>query len=139
MIVGDIQSHEVSFAPVDLISLGLILEYVNVEPVIARMPSMLTARGHIVTVLQLSTVGHQQVSPSPFKSVHPVGEVMHLVPPARLRDSVDAHGYISVGITKCRVPRRQTASSASIRHAAQPVAQRGHPACGASPAQRAAG
>jgi SAM-dependent methyltransferase len=96
LIVGDIQSHEVSFAPVDLIFLGLVLEYVNVEPVIARMPSMLTARGHIVTVLQLPTVGHQQVSPSPFKSVHPVGEVMHLVPPARLRDSVEAHGYIQL-------------------------------------------
>jgi len=96
LMVGDIQSHEVSFAPVDLIFLGLILEYVNVESVMARMPSMLTARGHIVTVLQLPTVGHQQVSPSPFKSVHSVGEVMHLVPPARLQDSVEAHGYIQL-------------------------------------------
>ena len=40
LMVGDIQSHEVSFAPVDLIFLGLILEYVNVESVMARMPSM---------------------------------------------------------------------------------------------------
>jgi SAM-dependent methyltransferase len=96
LIVGDIQSHEVSFAPVDLIFLGLILEYVNVESVIARMPSMLTARGRIVTVLQLPTVGYQQVSVSPFKSVHPVGEVMHLVPPARLQDAVEAHGYIQL-------------------------------------------
>jgi hypothetical protein len=36
------------------------------------------------------------VSPSPFKSVHPVGEVMHLVSPARLQDSVEAHGYIQL-------------------------------------------
>ena len=96
LIVGDIQSHEVSFSPVDLMFLGLILEYVNVESVIARMPSLLTARGHIVTVLQLPTVGYQQVSPSPFKSVHPVGEAMHLVSPARLQESVEAQGYVQL-------------------------------------------
>jgi SAM-dependent methyltransferase len=93
LMVGDIQSHEVSFAPVDLVYLGLILEYVNVESVMARMPSMLTARGHIVTVLQLPDVGDQQVSPSPFKSVHSLGGVLHLVAPARLQDSVEARGY----------------------------------------------
>jgi hypothetical protein len=96
LMVGDIQSHEVWFAPVDLIFLGLILEYVNVESVMARMPSMLTARGHIVTVLQLPNASHQQVSPSPFKSVSPVGEIMHLVPPARLRECVEAEGYIQL-------------------------------------------
>jgi len=96
LMVGDIQSHEVSFAPVDLIFLGLILEYVNVESVMARMPSMVTARGHIVTVLQLPTVGHKQVSPSPFKSVHSVGEGMHLVRPTRLQESAAVHGYIEL-------------------------------------------
>ncbi len=96
LVVGDIQGHEVSFAPVDLMFLGLILEYVNVESVIAKMPSMLAARGHIVTVLQLPTVGHQQVSPSPFKSVQPLGEIIHLVPPARLRDSVEAQGFVQL-------------------------------------------
>jgi SAM-dependent methyltransferase len=96
LMVGDIQNPEVWFAPVDLIFLGLVLEYVNVEIVMARMPSMLTARGHLVTVLQLPNVGQQQVSPSPFKSVSPVGEIMHFVPPARLRESVEAEGYIQL-------------------------------------------
>lgn len=96
LIAGDIQSPEVSFAPVDLIFLGLVLEYVDVEAVMARMPSMLAPRGHMVTVLQLPTVGHQQVSPSPFKSVTPVGDVMHLVPPVRLQNSIEAHGCIQL-------------------------------------------
>ncbi len=96
LIVGDIQSHEVSFAPVDLIFLGLVLEYVNVESVIPRMPSMLTASGHMVTVLQLPTVGDQQVSPSPFTSVQPLGEVIHLVPPARLQSSAEAQGFVQL-------------------------------------------
>ncbi|OGS97879.1 MAG: hypothetical protein A3K04_04700, partial [Gallionellales bacterium RBG_16_56_9] len=96
LIVGDIQSHEVSFSPVDLMFLGLILEYVNVDSVMARMPSLLAAHGHIVTVLQLRTVGYQQVSSSPFKSVHLVGEVMHLVSPVQLQESVEAQGYVQL-------------------------------------------
>jgi hypothetical protein len=96
LIVGDIQSHEVSFAPVDLIFLGLVMEYVNVELVTARISSMITAHGNVVTVLQLPSVGHQQVSPSPFKSVHPVGEIMNLVPPARLRSAIEATGFIQL-------------------------------------------
>ena len=96
LMVGDIQSHEVAFAPVDLIFLGLVLEYVNVESVIPRMPSMLTASGHMVTVLQLPTVGDQQVSPSPFTSVQPLGEVIHLVPPVRLQSSAEAQGFVQL-------------------------------------------
>ncbi|MFW5397421.1 MAG: methyltransferase family protein [Candidatus Accumulibacter regalis] len=69
LIAGDIQSPEILFSPVDLIFLGLVLEYVDVDPVVAKMLSMLTPRGHMVTVLQLPSVGHQQVSPSPFKKV----------------------------------------------------------------------
>ncbi len=96
LIVGDIQSHEISFAPVDLLFLGLVLEYVNVELVMAKTPAMLTARGHIVTVLQLPTEGHQQASPSPFASVQPLGEVMHLVPPVRLQNFAEAQGYVQL-------------------------------------------
>jgi SAM-dependent methyltransferase len=96
LIAGDIQSPEVAFAPVDLMFLGLVLEYVDAESVVARMPSMLTARGHMVTVLQLPAVGHRQVSPSPFASVQVVGEVMRLVPPARLKNLAEAHGCIQL-------------------------------------------
>ncbi len=96
LMVGDIQSHEVAFAPVDLIFLGLVLEYVNIESVIPRMPSMLTARGHMVTVLQLPTVGDQQVSPSPFASVQPLGEVIHLVQPVQLQRSAEAQGFVQL-------------------------------------------
>ncbi|HRE71977.1 class I SAM-dependent methyltransferase [Accumulibacter sp.] len=96
LIAGDIQSPEILFSPVDLIFLGLVLEYVDVDPVVAKMLSMLTPRGHMVTVLQLPSVGHQQVSPSPFKKVSPVGEVMHLVSPTRLQDSVETRGYIQL-------------------------------------------
>ena len=94
LITGDIQRNDVSFAPVDLIFLGLVLEYVDVDAVMARMPSLLTARGQMVTVVQLPADGYQQVSPSPFKSVYSVGEVMNLVQPAQLEASARAHSYI---------------------------------------------
>lgn len=96
LIVGDIQSHAVSFAPVDLIFLGLILEYVNVDSVMTRMPSMLTAAGRIVTVLQQPTVSHKQVSPSQFMSVQLLEQVMHTVSPVRLQDCMEAQGYIQL-------------------------------------------
>jgi hypothetical protein len=96
LIVGDIQDHEVSFAPVDLIFAGLVLEYVNVETVIARTSTMLTAAGQLVTVLQLPNVNHRQVSPSPFSSVQALGEVMHLVPPSWLQSAAEARGYIQL-------------------------------------------
>jgi len=38
LMVGDIQSHKVRFAPVDLIFLGLILDYVNAESVLNHRP-----------------------------------------------------------------------------------------------------
>lgn len=94
VIAGDIQSHGVTFAPVDLIFLGLVLEYVNVETVTARMRSLLSTPGHLVTVLQLPTVGKQQVSPSPFTGVQPVGSIMNLVPPGQLQASAEAAGFI---------------------------------------------
>ena len=96
LVVGDIQSHEVSFAPVDLMFLGLVLEYVDVETVIARTPSMLTANGHLATVLQLPSVSHRQVSPSPFPTVQALGELAHLVPPSRLQNAAETQGYVQL-------------------------------------------
>ena len=96
LIVGDIQSYEVSFAPVDLMFAGLVLEYVNVEAVIARTPSMLIAHGRLVTLLQLPSISHQQVSPSPFSSIQALGEVMHLVPPLHLQNVAEAQGYVQL-------------------------------------------
>ena len=96
LIVGDIQGHEVSFEPVDLIFAGLVLEYVNVKAVIARTASMLTPTGHLVTVLQLPSVRHRRVSPSPFSSLQSLEEVMHLVPPSRLQKTAEDQGYVQL-------------------------------------------
>jgi len=96
LLAGDIQSKELSFAPVDLMFLGLVLEYVDVETVIARTASMLTANGHLATVLQLPGVSDRRVSPSPFPAVLALGEVMNLVPPSRLQRAAEKQGYVQL-------------------------------------------
>lgn len=96
LLAGDIQSEETSFAPVDLIFAGLLLEYVSVETVVARVPSMLRPSGHLVTVLQLPSAGHSAVSPSPFPGVKPLGDMMHFVPPAHLQKVAEAHGFVQL-------------------------------------------
>jgi phospholipid N-methyltransferase len=93
LIAGDIQNPEVSFAPVDLIFAGLVLEYVNVDVVIARTPAMLTAAGKLVTVLQLPLASDQQVSPSPFVRVQTLGKIIRLVPPSQLQEAAESAGY----------------------------------------------
>lgn len=57
---------------------------------------MLTAGGKLVTVLQLPSAIHAQVSPSPFSSVQPLGKVMHLVPPSDLQKVAEAQGYVQL-------------------------------------------
>lgn len=93
LIAGDIQDLEASFVPVDLIYAGLILEYVDLEKVVARTRSMLTSAGRLVTVLQLPSASHEPVSPSPYQSMHILGTVMRFVPPSRLKQVAEAHGY----------------------------------------------
>ena len=93
LIVGDIQDEAVAFAPVDLLFAGLVLEYVNVETAIARTRSMVTARGRLVTIIQLPSNGNLRVSPSPYPSVQTLAEIMRLVSPLALQQAAEANGY----------------------------------------------
>ncbi len=93
LIAGDIQDPQSSFEPVDLIYAGLVLEYVDLEKVVARTRSLLTSVGRLVTVLQLPSASHEPVSPSPYHSVQTLGTVMRFVPPSRLKEVAEAHGY----------------------------------------------
>jgi len=131
LISGDIQSHETSFAPVDLMFAGLILEYVNVETVIARVPSMLGVTGNLVTVLQLPNVGHSHVSPSPFSGVQALGKVINFVPPPHLQKVAEAHGYV-------QLESHTVASVAGKKFQVQVFAMMPNPAVNPDLAQKAA-
>jgi len=94
LIVGDVQDGTIAFTPVDLIFAGLILEYVDVPTVIARTRSLLTAKGRLITALQLPGADSSRVSPSPYPSVESLEESMHLFSPVELRKVAEASGYI---------------------------------------------
>ena len=96
LLAGDIHSDEISFAPVDLVFAGLLLEYVDVATVIARVPSMLRAPGHLVTVVQLPSDGHRTVSASPYPGVKPLGDIMRLVSPIHLRQVAESSGFVQL-------------------------------------------
>jgi SAM-dependent methyltransferase len=96
LIVGDIQDETVAFTPVELIFAGLILEYVNVETVIARTRSLVTAGGWLITALQLPGAESRQVSPSPYSSVQALADSMRLVSPRELKKVAAANSYVQL-------------------------------------------
>lgn len=96
LLVGDIQRDDIAFAPVDLLFAGLVLEYVDVEAVIAKLPALLTANGRLVTVLQLPSASQREISPSPFTSIQAIREIIRLVPPPRLLQAAVAQGFVQL-------------------------------------------
>lgn len=96
LIVGDIQKPEIDFAPVDLLFVGLVLEYVESDTVIARMHSWLNTGGHLVTVLQLPCPTCPQVSSSPYSSLQSLASIMNLVPPHMLQQRAEAKGLFQL-------------------------------------------
>jgi spermidine synthase len=92
LYVGDVQTGEFVFEPVELIFAGLFFEYVKVEIVLNRVHSMLSPDGILVVVLQLPSA-LPEVTPSPYTSLGALSSVMHLVPPRRLVQLADKSGF----------------------------------------------
>ena len=93
LFVGDIQTEEVAFHPVELIFAGLLLEYVDVEAVLRKLHSLLVPGGVFGTVVQLTHPATAVVTPSPFRSLQALAPVMRFVPPARLTELAERHAF----------------------------------------------
>jgi hypothetical protein len=93
LVVGDVQTEGVTFPSVDLLFLGLVLEYVDVEVVLRRTRSLLREGGVLGTVVQLPCLGLAEVTPSPFASLQSLGGFMRLVQPGYLKNLADEYGY----------------------------------------------
>jgi len=93
LFVGDLQTDELAFAPVELVFAGLLFEYVDVETVLARIRPMLCPGGTLLTVVQLPSTAIPEITPSPFGSLSALSSVMRLVAPDLLRQYAMAHGY----------------------------------------------
>jgi len=97
LIAGDIQSDVTTFAPVELVYAGLILEYVDVALVLGRVRSLLVPPGILGTVIQLPGAHANLVTPSSFASLQSLESCMRLVSPTDLTDMAAAAGYKQIG------------------------------------------
>lgn len=93
LFVGDIQTEEFAFAPVELVFAGLLFEYVDTEAVLAKIRAMLWPGGTLLTVVQLPSTAIPEITPSSFASLSALSSVMRLVPPTLIRQLATAHGY----------------------------------------------
>ncbi len=93
LFVGDVQTDEFAFAPVELVFAGLLFEYVDAEAVLAKIRAMLWPGGTLLTVVQLPSTAIPEITPSPFASLGALASVMRLLPPKLLRQLAAAHGY----------------------------------------------
>lgn len=93
LLVGDVQTDEFTFAPVELVFAGLLFEYVDAEAVLAKIRAMLCPGGTLLTVVQLPSTAIPEITPSQFASLSALSSVMRLVPPKLLRQLAAAHGY----------------------------------------------
>lgn len=93
LFVGDIQTDDFAFEPVDLVFAGLLLEYVEVPKTLERIRSMLHPNGTLVTVIQLPNASATQVTPSLFFSLRILEESMRLVSSDEVRTSAMKSGF----------------------------------------------
>ena len=76
LLVGDVQTEEFAFAPVELVFAGLLFEYVDAEAVLAKIRAMLCPGGTLLTVVQLPSTAISEITPSQFASLGALSSVI---------------------------------------------------------------
>jgi SAM-dependent methyltransferase len=93
LLTCDVQAEDFEFEPVQLVYAALLLEYVEVDIVLKRIRSVLTADGILGTVVQLPHPISPSITPSAFPSLQKLAPFMRLVPPERLRTLAKHRGF----------------------------------------------
>jgi SAM-dependent methyltransferase len=93
LIVGDVQTDDLAFEPVELVFAGLLFEYVNVARTLAHIRAMLRPSGTLAAVLQLPNADVAEITPSPFTSLRGLASVMRLASPQRFKELAGSLGY----------------------------------------------
>lgn len=93
ILVADVQSPALQFAPVELIYAALVFEYVDVEATIKNVRRLLAPDGTLVCLLQLPTEGSANVSLSPYQSLQSLENCLRLVPPDNLCAAAEREGF----------------------------------------------
>jgi SAM-dependent methyltransferase len=116
--VADIQSAPLAFDPVDLIFAALVFEYVSLPPSLSNMSRVCRPGGRLVSVLQQPLPHGHAVSPSPFRSVHVLAPIMHLIPPAEFSGCAASSGFALESEKRMVLESRKEFSVQVYRHAA---------------------
>jgi len=96
LVEGDVQDARLRIAPVELIYVALLFEYVAADAALAWCRASLDGEGCLVTVIQLASPERDAVTPSPFAGVHLLAGIMRLLSPDELRDCAAVAGLTEV-------------------------------------------
>lgn len=92
LIIGDIETTEFNFEPVELVFAGLLFEYVDTTRALKKIRSMLLPGGVLKAVLQLPSQV-ETVTPSPYRSLELLSPILRLVPPNRFSSDAAEAGF----------------------------------------------
>jgi SAM-dependent methyltransferase len=93
LYVGDIQSEQQIFQPVELIYAALVFEYVDVARSMRALARCCVRGGVLATLVQLPHETKSSVTPSPYSSLQRLSPVMKLVEPDDLATSAAEAGF----------------------------------------------
>jgi SAM-dependent methyltransferase len=93
LYVGDIQSEQQIFQPVELIYAALVFEYVDVARSMRALSRCCVQGGVLATLVQLPHDTKSSVSPSPYSSLQQLAPVMKLIEPDELAASAAEAGF----------------------------------------------
>ncbi len=116
LYVGNVQTDAFPCDPVDLIFAGLIFEYVDLAPTLARLRALLRPGGVLVTVVQLPCATMPEITPSPCTSLTRLAPAMHLVPPTDLTRAVATCGYRELQSRTATTPAGKSFQVQEFRH-----------------------
>jgi SAM-dependent methyltransferase len=92
--VGDVQSEQQLFQPVELIYAALVFEYVDVARAMRNLARHCVAGGVLATLVQLPHESKSAVTPSPYPSLQRLAPAMRLVAPDDLATRAADAGFV---------------------------------------------
>jgi hypothetical protein len=94
LYVGDIQSAQPIFQPVELIYAALVFEYVDLAQSMRSLARHCTRGGALATLVQLPHEAKAAVTPSPYSSLQRLVPVMKRVAPDELAAEAADAGFV---------------------------------------------
>jgi SAM-dependent methyltransferase len=93
LYVGDIQSAQQIFQPVELIYVALVFEYLDITRAMRTLARHCVPGGTLATLVQLPHERKSAVTPSPYSSLQRLSPVMKLIEPNDLAACAAEEGF----------------------------------------------